>query len=181
MQLAQLAQEARKKTKHKMIHRYVGAGYANPKDADTDAKADTVHSDIEEAKIKDKFSLETDDTSFDEKKFETAKKFVRQVLSHLKIKTPVKITLTVNRKGYGLRTLAHFINKNSHVVVYSHKRNLADVLRSVAHELVHKKQLDNNELNKPVQDIGGPIEDEANAVAGQLVKAFGYKHPQIFE
>jgi hypothetical protein len=49
---------------------------------------------------------------------------------------------------------------------------LGDVMRSVAHEMVHKKQYEDDRIVKPVQDIGGEIEDEANAVAGQLVKKF---------
>jgi hypothetical protein len=38
--------------------------------------------------------------------------------------------------------------------------------------LVHKKQYEDDRIEQPVQDIGGEIEDEANAVAGQLVKKY---------
>jgi hypothetical protein len=53
-------------------------------------------------------------------------------------------------------------------------RALADVLRTIAHELVHYAQKERGEFadDKPVPDIGGRIEDEANAVAGQLVKKY---------
>jgi len=50
---------------------------------------------------------------------------------------------------------------------------------SAAHELVHHQQNQNKKLNQNVKDIGGPIEDEANAVAGQLIKKFGYAHPKL--
>jgi hypothetical protein len=45
--------------------------------------------------------------------------------------------------------------------------------------LVHHQQNQKKQLSKNVKDIGGPIEDEANAVAGQLIKKFGYAHPEL--
>lgn len=54
-------------------------------------------------------------------------------------------------------------------------RAFVDVLRTIAHELVHYGQLERGEFDDPSymhQDIGGPIEDEANAVAGVLIKRF---------
>ena len=52
------------------------------------------------------------------------------------------------------------LNDNS-VRVYSKNRALADVLRSIAHELVHHKQLEDGriDVNNPPQDVGGEIED----------------------
>jgi hypothetical protein len=53
-------------------------------------------------------------------------------------------------------------------------RAVADVARTIAHELVHYQQKERGEFNtgEEVPDIGGHIEDEANAIAGQLVKKF---------
>lgn len=75
-------------------------------------------------------------------------------------------------------------------------RCLSDILRSIAHELVHHKQniedrLHNDEYkdteekfklnNLYPNDYLYIIEDEANALAGQLVKAFGQKNPHIYK
>jgi Zn-dependent peptidase ImmA (M78 family) len=49
---------------------------------------------------------------------------------------------------------------------------LGDILRSIAHELIHQLQHQEGRIEYPVQDIGGEIEDEANAKAGSLVKTF---------
>ncbi len=65
------------------------------------------------------------------------------------------------------------------MAVYKKGRALIDIMRSAAHELVHHQQNQNKKLNQNVKDIGGPIEDEANAVAGQLIKKFGYAHPKL--
>jgi len=95
--------------------------------------------------------------------------------------TPASVELVTDRDK--LVTLASYNLNDNSVRVYSKNRALADVLRSIAHELVHHKQLEDGriDINNPPQDIGGEIEDEANAVAGQLVKAFGYTGVNIYE
>ena len=95
--------------------------------------------------------------------------------------TPAQVELVDDRDQ--LKTLASYNLQDNSVKVYSKNRALADILRSIAHELVHHKQLEDGriDLNNPPQDIGGEIEDEANAVAGQLVKEFGYGPRNIYE
>lgn len=95
--------------------------------------------------------------------------------------TPASVELVTDRDK--LVTLASYNLNDNSVRVYSKNRALADVLRSIAHELVHHKQLEDGriDVNNPPQDVGGEIEDEANAVAGQLVKAFGYTGINIYE
>lgn len=53
-------------------------------------------------------------------------------------------------------------------------RMFIDCCRSVSHELVHHWQFENNLINGPIKDIGGPEENQANAVAGALIKKFTY-------
>ena len=55
--------------------------------------------------------------------------------------------------------------ENAEVKVYTKERALQDVMRSVAHELVHHHQNEEGELKGKIQNVGGPIEDEANAVS----------------
>ena len=100
---------------------------------------------------------------------------------NLGYKTPASVELVTDRDK--LVTLASYNLNDNSVRVYSKNRALADILRSIAHELVHHKQLEDGriDINNPPQDIGGEIEDEANAVAGQLVKAFGYSGVNIYE
>jgi hypothetical protein len=51
---------------------------------------------------------------------------------------------------------------------------LVDICRSIAHELTHNKQreIESFKMDEKVQNIGGWIEDEANAKAGILIKDF---------
>ena len=100
---------------------------------------------------------------------------------NLGYKTPASVELVTDRDK--LVTLASYNLNDNSVRVYSKNRALADILRSIAHELVHHKQLEDGriDVNNPPQDVGGEIEDEANAIAGQLVKAFGYTGVNIYE
>jgi hypothetical protein len=45
--------------------------------------------------------------------------------------------------------------------------------------LIHHQQNQNGKIQGQTQDVGGEIEDEANSVAGQLVKKFGYANPKL--
>jgi hypothetical protein len=55
-------------------------------------------------------------------------------------------------------------------------RQIADVLRTLAHELVHQKQDLQGKIKGNIPDIGGVIEDTANAIAGRLVKMYVKKY-----
>ena len=88
---------------------------------------------------------------------------------------PCPIDIVNGREDAGLKTTAQYDTQNHHVTVNAKNRHFGDVLRSIAHELVHHKQNLNGELDAPVQDVGGDIEDEANARAGALLKSFAYR------
>jgi hypothetical protein len=54
-------------------------------------------------------------------------------------------------------------------------------MRSIAHEMVHHKQFEDGRLDGPQPpDIGGEIEDEANAKAGQYIKMYSKIDPTIY-
>ena len=54
-------------------------------------------------------------------------------------------------------------------------------MRSVAHEMVHHKQFEDGRLEQRPPDVGGEIEDEANAKAGQYIKLYSKEDPTIYE
>ena len=105
-------------------------------------------------------------------------KFIKFVNDELAIDQPFKVKLVTQRDD-DLRTYAYYNPSNGDVKVYCRDRGLADVLRSIANELIHHHQNQMGKLEEPTQDVGGEIEDEANSVAGQLVKKFGYANPKL--
>jgi Zn-dependent peptidase ImmA (M78 family) len=118
----------------------------------------------------------------DEKKENKLSEFVKFVKSELGIKNMPEILVKATRDG--LKTTANYDyrQENKVVKVYGKNRALVDVMRSIAHELVHHKQFEDGRLDGPKPpDIGGEIEDEANAKAGQFIKMFSRLDETIYD
>ena len=66
--------------------------------------------------------------------------------------------------------------------VYIGNRNLADILRTFCHELVHFKQFVDGRINGPEDGkTGSDLENEANSQAGIILRHYGKVKPAIFE
>ena len=118
----------------------------------------------------------------DEKKESKLTEFVKFVKKELGIKNMPEILVKATRDG--LKTTANYDYRQEHKVVkvYGKNRALVDVMRSIAHELVHHKQYEDGRLDGPKPpDIGGEIEDEANAKAGQYIKLFAQKDKTLYD
>jgi hypothetical protein len=65
--------------------------------------------------------------------------------------------------------------------IYTGNRNMIDIMRTVAHELTHRKQHEDDRVDGDQAYPGSPIEQEADAVAGYLMKLYGKDNPEIIE
>lgn len=66
--------------------------------------------------------------------------------------------------------------------VYVANRNLADILRTICHEIVHYKQLEDGKLSGLADGKdGSPIENEANSIAAVIMREYGRINHQIYE
>jgi len=76
-------------------------------------------------------------------------------------------------------TFGYFDNDNKNIVVQLKGRHQMDVMRTVAHELVHYKQ--DKTLGRELDGRdGSPDENEANSLAGVLLRRWGQKNPTLF-
>jgi hypothetical protein len=111
---------------------------------------------------------------------ETEKKFLIHftdwAVSKLKITTPFKLILCA--RGYGGISTGGYDPETNDVISRLEDRAPIDCARTIAHELVHLRQREIGKIkpNVPVQDIGGDIENEANAAAGVLLKLYAKEH-----
>ena len=109
-----------------------------------------------------------------EEKKDLIQAFIDHCCKKLGIENIYDIYIVDDRKTHEIRTTAYYDPQNKVVKVYAKSRALPDVLRSIAHELVHAQQHISGELEKhPHQDVGGYLEDDANARAGSLLKDYG--------
>ncbi len=60
-------------------------------------------------------------------------------------------------------------------------RHVVDVLRTLAHELVHHKQNEDERLDINSGKTGSDIENEANSKAGIILRNYGKAKPELFE
>jgi hypothetical protein len=112
--------------------------------------------------------------------FKVIELFIEFLQSHLKLYNDIKLSLVEKRSGLmttGVR------NPNGEILVLCHKRLLIDILRTISHEWVHEYQYQKLGASnkKTIKDIGGPEENQANAISGILIKKFQKQHPEIEE
>jgi len=107
--------------------------------------------------------------------------FVKFVKKELELKECPTVVLQ-NGRGK-LKTTAHYdySKENKIIRINAKNRALVDVMRSIAHEMVHHKQFEQGRLEVKPPDIGGEIEDEANSKAGQYIKMFSKMDETIYD
>ena len=126
------------------------------------------------------------ESQFDSSEKKTIDDFVDFVKKELNINNDVEVKLQNDKDG--IKTTAVYKYKDgedekfedSEIRVFTLGRALVDVLRSIAHELVHHMQNEKGDLEGKVSNVGGPIEDEANSVAGEMIKKYGLKDTEIY-
>lgn len=107
--------------------------------------------------------------------------FVKFVKGELKLKATPKVVVQNGRKDLKTTASYDYTQPEKIIKVNAKNRMLVDVMRSVAHELVHHKQYEDGRLEVKPPDIGGEIEDEANAKAGQFIKIFAQKDQTVYD
>jgi len=107
--------------------------------------------------------------------------FINFVKKYLDIDDDIKVALAYERTP-DLTTTAYY-STNGYLVVYAKDRAIVDIIRSIAHELQHHRQNLDGRLTNPKIDgaDGSEIENEANAVAGKIIRIYGKLHPEIYE
>jgi hypothetical protein len=117
----------------------------------------------------------------DKHKEEQLTEFVKFVKGELGLKKTPTIKLLNGRND--LKTTAHYNYSEPEKIIKINAKNrhLVDVMRSIAHEMVHHKQFEDGRLEVRPPDIGGEIEDDTNAKAGQFIKLFSKVNNTIYD
>jgi len=118
-----------------------------------------------------------------DEQIDVIKEFIKYAAKSLGLKKlPEGLTLSYNTAEAKARhTFGYFDPNNNKVWLYVKDRNVADILRTLGHELVHRKQDEEGRVNYGSGDTGSEIENEANAQAGVLLRNFGKNHEEIYE
>jgi len=119
----------------------------------------------------------------EEERIPIIKDFLKYCYHELQIKNAPKIRLHSDNKFVKSQTsFGGYYPNDGNIEVYIKNRNLADILRTLAHELVHHQQ---KELMGPADTLDGSdgsnYENEANSKAGVLLRKYGKTNPLIYE
>jgi Zn-dependent peptidase ImmA (M78 family) len=105
--------------------------------------------------------------------------FVKFVAKELQLKSlPASIKFVGSDYSKENLTFGTYRPDTDEIVIVKGNRHIADVLRTLAHEMVHHKQrVSGEELNG---EDGSNTENEANAIAGELMRKFRYVRPELY-
>lgn len=106
-------------------------------------------------------------------------KFTSFCKKYLQLDTHPKIELVNNNEfAEKNKTLGYYDLDNNSIKVCIKGRLLADIMRTIAHEMVHHKQ---RELGHKMDgSTGSKVENSANIIAAMLMRKFGEGHSKIF-
>jgi cytidyltransferase-like protein len=122
-------------------------------------------------------------TKLSPEQIKTIKTFLTFAVKELGLKQlPSKITLSYDTDAAkNQHSFGYFDPSNDKIWLYVKNRNMADLLRTLAHELVHRKQAEDGRIDYNSGNTGSDIENEANAQAGVLLRKFGKQNEEIYQ
>jgi cytidyltransferase-like protein len=118
-----------------------------------------------------------------DEQIDVIKEFLKYAVKELGLhKLPSGLTLSYDtEKAKTRHTFGTFDPNDSKIWLYVKDRNVADILRTLGHELIHRKQAEEGRIEPTSGNTGSDIENEANAQAGVLLRNFGKNHEEIYE
>lgn len=115
--------------------------------------------------------LKKDSLAIDENYVNRIIHFIQFTAQLLKIEQDFSIYLLGKGQDGNSTTGGYHPGENTISVLYE-GRSLIDILRSIAHEIEHQRQNAFNLLPPNPQNIGGFLENDANIIAGILIKLY---------
>jgi len=117
-------------------------------------------------------------------KAETIGEFIKFAKDRLSLNEfPFKIRLVKdNAFATTVKSYGGYDPQSDEIFVYVSNRSMPDILRTLAHELVHLKQREVGTIGSYKDgETGSDVENEANAAAGILLRDFGRRNGHIYE
>ena len=112
--------------------------------------------------------------AFDKSCEPVCKDFIKFCKQHLDLQDRVKISF-ITTPDPDITTGCYVPSERS-IKVLTKDRGLVDILRSVAHEMVHQYQHVTGKLNDKSGETGSVHENEAHSLAGVLMRLYHEKH-----
>lgn len=116
------------------------------------------------------------------KSLEIVKHFLGFCKKELEIQSLPNIRFTTDpRYVEERRSFGEYNPQTLSIKIFIAGRNLADICRSLAHELVHHRQNEMNQLYDLAGETGTEVENDANALAGILMRDYGRLNLDVYQ
>lgn len=130
----------------------------------------------------DKDRDRVDESANNEPQLMTAfRKFLPVAMSGLKLNKLPKIKLEKIISDNEQPTFGMYDDSKQIIYLAVKNRHTLDILRTLAHELIHFKQNEDQRLKDDSGATGSKIENEANAQAAVIMRHFNKKYPEFFQ
>jgi hypothetical protein len=118
----------------------------------------------------------------DQEKVQIATDFIKFASNSLNIEQLPSVYFTNDNKWTKqMRSFGQYDPNKREILVYIKNRNLADILRTLCHEMVHHKQNEEGRIKMDSGKTGSDIENEANSQAGIILRNYGKLNDLIYE
>jgi len=112
---------------------------------------------------------------------EMFKKFLPLAMEILEVDNLPKMRFAPNLNTGDQPSFGMYSPDDNMLAVALANRHPVDILRTVAHELVHFKQNMNGELNPDSGETGSPHENQAHEIAGVIMRHFNKRYPEYLK
>lgn len=114
--------------------------------------------------------------------FKAIRDFLPIAIKTLKLKSLPKITISKNVVSHHDQpTFGRYDNRPEIIHLDIEERHPIDIIRTLAHELVHYKQDKEGQLNSNSWKTGSPQENEAHEIAGIMMREFDKQFPKYLK
>jgi len=107
--------------------------------------------------------------------------FLPFAMKELRIKVLPKFKLMSKIPAGEQPTFGKFVDDENTIYLALDQRHPLDIVRTLAHELVHFRQNTEHQLDATSGHTGSPQENEAHEVAGIIMRNFNKAHPEYFD
>jgi hypothetical protein len=107
-------------------------------------------------------------------------KFLPFIVDEYQLTSLPTITLSQKIDDESQPTFGRYADGDHSIELAILNRHPLDILRTLAHELVHYKQDIEGRIKQNSGETGSNIENEANELAGIAMRHFNKQHPEFF-
>ena len=109
-------------------------------------------------------------------------RFYRSCVDKLQLKNPPQLRLeTTPDWSRENGSFGQYESETNTLILATSGRHVLDILRTMAHEMTHRQQDEREPLPIDAGETGSPWEDQANAMAGRIMRDWAEEQPEMFD